>query len=97
MFSENTDFMFALFNVFAIFRKAIAGCGDEVLRLALLLCVAGERAGRGGWNWLGVGEQKGLLAQQRRCSGLRGIVLVQPIVPKLAHCLILSTLLVFPS
>lgn len=87
--------MFALFNVFTIFRKAIAGCQDELLRLSLLLCVAGERAGRGSCNWLGVGEQKGLLAQQRRCSGFREIILVQRIVLKLAHCLTLSTILVF--
>lgn len=52
-------------------------------------------AGRGSWNWLGVGEQKGLLAQQRRCSGFREIVLVRCIVLRLARCLNLSTTLVF--
>lgn len=35
--------MFALFNVFTIFRKAVGVCQDELLRLTLLLCVAGVR------------------------------------------------------
>lgn len=36
--------MFALFNVFTIFRKAESVvCQDELLRLTLLLCVAGVR------------------------------------------------------
>lgn len=45
--------MFTLFNVFTIFSKAIAGCGDELLRLTLLLYVAGEhrQAGGGGIGW----------------------------------------------
>lgn len=94
---EPADFMFALFNIVTIFRKAIAGCQDELLRLTGLLCVAVERTGRGSCNWLGVGEQKSLLAQQRRCSGFREIVLVQHIVLQFAHCLNLSTILVFPS
>lgn len=84
------------FNVFAIFRKAIAGCQDELLRLTLLLYVAGERAGRGRCNWLGVGEQKGLLARERRCSGFKELTLVQGIILKVAHCLNLIMVLVFP-
>lgn len=90
---EPADFMLALFNVFTIFRKANAGCQDELLRLTLLLCVAGEHTGRGSCNWLGVGEQKGPLAEQRRCSRFRESVLAQRSVLKLAHCLNLSTIL----
>lgn len=55
----------------------------------------GERAGRGRCNWLGVGEQKGLLARYRRCSGFKELALVQRIVLKVAHCLNLIVVLVF--
>lgn len=59
------------------------------------MCVRLGRVGRGSCNWLGVGEQKGLLAQQRRCSGFRETVLAHCIVLRPARRLHLSTVLVF--
>lgn len=53
LFFEPADFMFALFNVFAIFRKAVGVCQDELLRLTLLLCVAGVRGQGGGLELVG--------------------------------------------